>query len=146
MDYAPRWDDPRNRWRSMTPHPDFCFRTDLEDQRRLHTSVVAITGPGTPFGVGDESMKFSAPGDTIIAIEVANSGTHWMAPGDLSIDEITPEILKGIDGDGVHVLCNQVSIYFLSADAPIEVVKKLCTVKGAEEMDFETALAGYWSH
>lgn len=142
IEYAERWDDPANRWRSMSAHPDFCFRDDLHDRRRLHTNIVAITGKGTflDFGKFDPHMGTS---NLIVAIEVADSGYHWMEPGDLSIDEVTPEIMKGLHGDGVHVLCADVSVHFISADAPLEDVKKFFTVEGSGKYNLEEVLGPY---
>jgi hypothetical protein len=140
MPYTERWDDPEFRWRSMEPHRDFCFRQDMPDRRRLHTNIVAITGPGTFFELG----KFT-PGTSniIVAIEVAESGYHWMEPGDLSMDEVTPAIMKGVHGDGLHVLCASAAVHFISADAPFEDVKKFFAVENSGKYNLQEVLGPY---
>ena len=58
---------------------------DSEDQRRKF----AITGPGTAFG-DDESEPPARlqdiDRDTILVVEVRNSGVHWMQPDDFRSD------------------------------------------------------------
>jgi hypothetical protein len=140
-DYSARWDDPANEWLTSEPLDVFCFRTNRPEPECLHTNVVAITGPGTVFDgdreccLGDIDSE-----DTILAIEIAESGTHWAAPGDLAIDEITPTILEGLDGEGVPVLFANGAVRFVSAEVPLEDFKKFLTIEGAMKYDAEQIL------
>ena len=132
-DHAARWDDQRNEWLTSKPFDIYCFRRNRPVPECLHTNVVAITGPGTVFD-GDRECTLADidSEDTILAIEIAESGIHWAAPGDLAIDEITPTILEGLDGYGVQVLFANEAVRFVSAEVPLEDFKKLLTIEGAK--------------
>jgi hypothetical protein len=137
-DYTARWDDPRNEWLTSRPFETYCFRSNRPEPECLHTNVVAITGPGTVFD-GDRECTLADidSEDTILAIEIAESGIHWAAPGDLDVDEITPTILEGFHGYGVQVLLASGTVTFVSADVPLEDFKKFLTIEGAKEYDWE---------
>jgi hypothetical protein len=54
------------------------------------TSYVVVVGPKTMFpGAGPMRMGHMKDGsqNTILAVEIANSGIHWMEPRDLSFDD-----------------------------------------------------------
>ena len=82
------WDSPNNRkLHQLEPytvlhcpsHPDGMDSTD--------THYVAVVGPGTVFPIDGTSRRLAdvsdGPGDTLIVVEVANAGIHWMEPKDL---------------------------------------------------------------
>jgi hypothetical protein len=82
-------------------------------------------------------------GATILLVEIAHSGIHWMAPGDLSLDNIPESLVYGLDGDGFHVLFADGQIWFLSSDVPLEKVQKFFTIDGAKKHDREQTLGPY---
>ena len=144
--YDYRWDDPDNRRISSAPSPVYCWSPERSLPESLHTNVVAITGPGTAFD-GDRPVRVSdIDSDTILAIEIADSGLHWMEPGDLSIDQVPDSITQGVDGYGVHVLFADGWVWVLRPDVPLEDLTKFFTIEGAKRYDREQALGPYVLH
>jgi hypothetical protein len=142
-DYEDRWDAPANRWFATNPWYHYCWRPDLPHPRNLHTNLVAITGPGTAFDDEHVVRVQDLDPDTILFIDTADSGTHWMEPGDLHVDQVPPSIVRGIDGAGVHVAFADGSVWFLDADVPLADLKKFFTIAGARRYDREQVLAPY---
>jgi hypothetical protein len=135
------WDSPDHRGLTGEPFHVYCSRTESPSSpERLHTNVVAITGPGTAFDGDRECRLTDIDSDTVLAIEIAESGVHWAAPGDLSIDEVDASILEGLDGHGVLVLFADGEVWFVPADVPLEDLAKFFTIEGAKEHDREQVL------
>lgn len=138
--YDARWDDSANRVFAGDRSWIFCWSAATDSSESLHTNVVAITGPGTAFD-GDRAVRLGDldPG-TVLAIEIADSGTHWMEPGDLNINQVPESIVKGVDGDGVHVLFADGAVWFLRPDTPLDGLKKFFTIEGAKRHNRERVL------
>ena len=99
-DWDKAWDDPANRHLSQGGVP--CYSLDYDRARVSgNTNVVVITGPGTLFDGQRVCRATDIDADTVLAIEVAAFDRHWMEPGDLSLDEVSETITKGLDGEGV---------------------------------------------
>jgi hypothetical protein len=144
--YDDRWDDPANRLLSSTPFPVYCWSPEKQLSDSVHTNVVAVTGPGTAFD-GDQAVRLDEiDSDTILAIEIAESGFHWMEPGDLAIDQVPESITQGLDGCGVHVLFADGSVWTLSPEVPMEDLKKFFTIEGAKRYDRDETLGPYAIH
>ena len=111
-----------------------CLRVHSGEPESLDTNVVLITGPGTAFDGEREYSLHEIDPDQILAIELADSGIPWAAPGDISIEDVSPSILQGLDGDGVHVLFADAEVGFIPVDTPFEDLKKFFTVEGAKEV------------
>src|SRR5262249_42651950 len=109
---------------------------------QLETNIVAITGPGTAFDEDHPTRLKDIPPSTILCIEIAHSGIHWMAPGDLRLGKLPQSLSRGLDGRGLHVGCADGSVWFVTADVPLSEVEKLCTIEGAKKYDREKVL-GY---
>jgi hypothetical protein len=144
FDYDAAWDDPANRILVNSPWGCYCLRRDRDGPERLNTNVVAIIGPGTPFGGDWTGGLDDLDPDTILAIEIANFDAHWMEPGDLHIDDVPASITQGIDGQGVHVLFADGEVWYLDADVPLADLKKFFTVEGAKKHDREQVLGPYF--
>ncbi|HUE74369.1 MAG TPA: DUF1559 domain-containing protein, partial [Pirellulaceae bacterium] len=92
------WDGPNNR----KLHEQFVgvyscpeqFRQGSGDTRR-DTSYVVVVGPRTAFP-GDRSVSFGDIRDgttnTVLVVEIKNSGIHWMEPRDLHVTQMNPRI------------------------------------------------------
>ena len=141
-DYDPTqpWDAPEHRGLISEPFHVYCFRTERPSPERLHTNVVAITGPGTAFDGDRECRLEDIDSDTVLAIEIAESGTHWAAPGDLPLDQVDASILQGLDGHGVLVLFADGEVWLVPPDVPLDDLKKLFTIEGAKKHDREQVL------
>jgi len=143
IDFSDAWDDPVNRLLSTHPYRAYCWSSDADFPKSLHTSVVAITGPGTAFD-RDRSINLAdIDSDTIIVVEIADSDTHWMEPGDLHIEKVPNSIVRGLDGTGVLVLFADGAVWFLKADVPVADLKKFFTIEGAKRYDRAQLLGPY---
>jgi hypothetical protein len=128
------------------------------------TSYVAI--------VGDRTVWLSAAGlpieaihdggdQTIMVVEVANSGIHWMEPRDLAFDAISfdirdplkheppdgkprlssthiydpPELYLGKTYLGVHVLFGDGTVRRLPAGVPPDVLRAMLTINAGEDVN-----------
>ena len=133
-DHRAPWNSAVNDILTSQPVWAYCFSYGSNP---LHTNVVLITGPGTAFdGEHTYSLK-DIDHDQILAIELADTGVPWAAPGDISIEDVSPKILQGLDGDGVHVLFADAEVAFVPCDASFEDLKKFFTVQGAKANDRE---------
>ena len=131
-DYGASWTDPANRWLVSAPHHTYCFSERGDSAERLHTNVVAISGPGTAFERDRASLFGDLTSDLIMVIEIADSGIHWAEPGDLHIDDVPESITSGIDGNGVCMLFVDGTVFCLSHDVPFKDLEKFFTVEGAK--------------
>ncbi len=110
------WDSPHNRfvenryWRvgdeyGELPHNLYHCPSDPEGDkgRPLDASYFVVTGPGTAWQL-NRKVGFADLADgaakTIMVIEVAESGIHWMEPRDFRIDEI-PHPTEGSIRQGI---------------------------------------------
>jgi len=139
------WDDPINRPLSSRPFYAFCYSKDDGSLESLHTSVVAITGPGTAFEEGRACRLEDIDSDTILVIEVADTDIHWAEPGDLGINDATESITSGSDGAGLHVLFADGAVWFLNSNVPFEDLKKFFTIESARKHDRHEVLGRYAS-
>lgn len=115
---------------------------------------MAITGPGTAFGDGQfEPPKKLADLDaanTILAVETASSGLHWIQPGDFDVRTM-PRTINDPTGRGIssrhktgfHVLFADGSVWYLSNKTPFDELEKFFTVAGGKTHDREALLAPY---
>ena len=149
------WDSPANK--QMADYPwQFCYdaivKWDFPKEYSKNTCMMAITGPGTAFGCDRESPKSlkDVPKNTIIVVEVRDSGIHWMQPGDFDIRTM-PETVNALDGHGIssrhprgfHVLFADLQYWFLSDQVPFETLKKFFTIDEAKRNDREQVLGPY---
>lgn len=160
-------------WGGNTPRPSFRFDLSWHEQDPYftraqvdtytysdsgdtdyspHAMMMALTGPGTAFGDGKESPKSISDldSDTILLVEVANSGIHWADPGDLNILElprtINDESGKGIscrNQDGFLIAFADGAIWSISEDVPFDDLAKFFTVDGAKQHDRDKILSAY---
>jgi len=143
IDYEDRWNAPANRVLADGPNYVFCWSPEAPYPDCLNTNVMAIIGPDTAFDIQHPRRLEDMDSDTILLIEVADSGTHWMEPGDLSLNAVPPSIVQGLDGDGVHVLFADGSVWFLRSDVPFADLQKFFTIQGSKHYDRETVLAPF---
>jgi len=110
------WNAPENAMLlDMMP---FVFRCpgDVEDPAALNrqTSYVLLVGPGTPFDRPEPPAleDIAEPENTILVVELRNSGIDWLEPRDITVDELKDRLEDVMVGtgpgsnhpDGVNVL------------------------------------------
>jgi len=168
-DLSERWDGPNNQRLAQAASPLSCYQcpSDPGTTQSEMTSYLAVVGHGTawagntPRGPDD----FPAPDRTILLVEVANSGVHWMEPRDLTIEDaagLAPQ--PGSDGlpglhsrhygyfyhdvRGVHVAMADGSVRFLPADIAPDLLQALLTVDKDQPIGLN-AIEGkrlHWAH
>ncbi len=79
----------------------------------------------------------------MLLIEIADSGTHWMAPGDLDVRKIPNTITEGTSGKGVIVAFADGEVWFLHREVPINHLREFLTIAGAQRNDREQLLRPY---
>jgi len=129
------WDHPESYAWVLNPVHTFCFDAGSRSNPPFETNVVAITGPGTAFEAGRSYRLADLAPDTILAIEIKDSGILWAEPGDLDIREIRQSILTGIDGHGVLVLFADGVVGFVPKHVPLYELMEFFTVEGAIRHD-----------
>lgn len=106
------------------------------------TSYVAVVGPGTAFpGETSVSLAQIADGaaDTLLVVEVHNSGIGWFEPRDLHFTQmartINPQHGQGLSSEhrsGVNVAFADGSTRFLLDDLPPDQLQAMLTIDGGE--------------
>jgi hypothetical protein len=82
-------------------------------------------------------------------MEVADSQTHWMQPGDYDVTKLLSQNgrvgdhLHGLLPDRIHVLFADGEIWAISADAPMPALHPFLTIAGAKAYDRDQLLAKY---
>ena len=117
---------------------------DTSEEHSSMTNYVAIVGPTAAWpGSRPACFKDFTDGtsETVLVVEVANSGIHWMEPRDLHVLQMAPNINpptgQGIssyhaDFGGAQVAFADGSVHFLSIDITPEVLRALLTRAGGE--------------
>ncbi len=110
-----------------------------------NTSYVAIVGPHAAWragsGVKRGEIKDSSA-DTILLVEMKNSGISWAEPRDLDLDHLPPGITKqnllhslSNHAGGVNVLFADGSVRFIREDIPWKGFEAMLTIDGGEKVD-----------
>lgn len=138
------WDHPANAYFTSRSPSHFC-RDETNE-----TSVFAVVGKGTAFDPDERFSIGDLDGDTIVLIEVHDSGVHWMAPGDLSIAELenstSIQTLIGVPGHGQTgfiIGFADCEVWRMSYEVPIHLLKRYCLVESAKQHRREDDLAAY---
>ncbi len=153
LQFDESWDSPSNQAVVNEYGSFFCSGGKATpDEPIRDATVLAITGPGTAFGDGnDPPMRFNElPPGAILVVEVRASGIPWPAPGDFDIRTM-PQTINAPDGKGIsgqhaggfHVIFGDLQIWFISNDVPFETLQKFFTVAEAKKHDRETLLGPY---
>ncbi len=117
---------------------------DREDGVREQTSYLAVVGENTAWPAGS-SLELrditDDPSTTILLVEVADSGTHWMEPRDLVFREMDLTVngrprnsVSSRHDNGANVLFVDGKTGFLRDDTPPEVLRAMLTVNGGEQI------------
>ena len=135
------WDGPNNRKLHSVVMPYRCPAEDASAAATT-TSYLAVVGPGTAWPVpGQTRFADFADGtsNSIVIVEVVDSGIHWMEPRDLKLEElelaINPKSGQGISSrhiGGACVLLADGSVRFLPSDTAPETLRMLLTIADGE--------------
>jgi len=144
------WDGPNNsRLHDAFMHAFRCPK-DQPAENVTDTSYVVVVGPNTIFR-GAESLgldyivRTDDASRTLMVVEVANSGIHWMEPRELHVTQmattINPPAGQGISSNhpgGVYVSFSDGRIRFLDGEAVSQKqLQSMLTVGDGEEVDID---------
>ncbi|MCE9547061.1 MAG: hypothetical protein K8T25_16425 [Planctomycetia bacterium] len=154
--YDQSWASPGNKLMRGWAIPFFCFDNVTPNTPTFgHTHVFAITGPGTAFDsrIRTDLKKLNsdpATGDTILVLEVRNSKTHWIQPGDFDIRTM-PHTINDPAGEGISGTCPgcfcvgfaDTEAWMLRNDTPFDKLALFFTTDSARKHDREVELGPY---
>ncbi|MBI3865169.1 MAG: DUF1559 domain-containing protein [Planctomycetia bacterium] len=136
------WNGPNNSKLHDVIVDPFCCPEDHGRGKSTSTSYAAIVGPETIWPAPD-SMKFDdvtdGLADTLLVVEVANSGIHWMEPRDLDASSM-PRKINDTSGKGISsrhpglavVAYASGHVRRLDERTPATTVEAMMTVRGGE--------------
>ncbi len=142
-DYRQAWDSPRNQLLGKRRSRRYCWDDAPQAGQELTTNVLGIVGPGAAFdSERSEALTLRDDlADLICAIEVRNSGIHWMQPRDLDYRELTSNVPQlGTFDDSFHVIFLDGKVWRLRADTPRDRLVLLMTIDGARANDRDELL------
>ncbi len=146
------WDSPNNRkLHGLEPYSLHC-PSDTASAGSTETSFVAVVGPGTMFPSDGTSRRLAdvtdGPENTLVVVEVASAGIHWMEPRELDWktmsfrlnDRTHPSVSSnhsaaGSSYAGPHVLSVDDRVTHLRENIPPETLRALLTIAGGERIE-----------
>lgn len=145
------WDDPVNLRLQDIGYWNFTYtqleRSHAPSMRGTYaTYFKAITGPDTAFDSATPPSLEQLPRNLIVIVRVEHSDTHWMEPGDLRIEELTPsdETRRLLCGaDGYAVLFADGERWMLSGELPLSDLCEFFTITRAKQHDRQKILGPY---
>jgi prepilin-type processing-associated H-X9-DG protein len=130
------WNSPTNAKLLSYDTGDIYWCPSGDGRRTKMTDYLAVVGPRTAWP-GNAARRLEeitdGPENTILLIEVAASGIHWMQPGDIRLEDLLspssnhPRNFNALFADG--------SVQKIRKDLSPETFKALVTVDGGEVID-----------
>ncbi len=126
--------------------PSRIFRCPAEDGSPTSTSYVAVVGAETAWP-GTKTVRHQdirdGTSNTIVLVEVTNSGINWLEPRDLTLEQALQGIndsraalrISSHHGSGANVGWGDAHVLFLGNDTPIEKLRAFLTISGSEALD-----------
>ena len=142
-DFDEPWDGPNNR--RLTGMIGKVYRCPSEDSMDdSETSYVMIVGPGTiSDGPTPTSFRQLADGtsNTIMIVEVADSGIQWTEPRDLNAEEVSFQVGGGM-GEGIggnhprvtNALFCDGAVHSIHESIAPELLRAMTTIAGGEDV------------
>ena len=127
------WDSPSNLAISQASIKVFMDASST-DSTPGKTDYLFATGPGTAFdGAKSTPLRGIKDGssNTILMVEVKNSGINWAEPADLAISQ-PMQLPAGNHSGGNIVLFADGSVRFVSQSASPQTIRELATISGGE--------------
>jgi prepilin-type processing-associated H-X9-DG protein len=136
------WDGPHNSKLRTESIAAFCCPSQTGQHPQTDTSYVAVIGAQTAWPAEESSdMKSITDGtsNTILVVEIANSGIHWMEPRDLHFDQI-PLAVNPKNGTGISSAHPNVAMVVfadghtaaLTYNTPSDILRRLLTIADGE--------------
>lgn len=120
------WDGPHNR--KLHDKELYVYRCLADHGRKpsTDTSYLAVVGTGSPLAPSKGQRTGKPKSDSLLVVEVADSGIHWMEPRDLHVVQMNPIVCashgQGISShhiNGAHVSFADGTVHFLKAGTSV---------------------------
>ena len=145
-DFNERWDSPENQFAVDLALPVYRCPSDPTSSTTLpaQTNYVLLTGKGTIFEENKQAgFRDITDGtsNTIMAVEVANSGIKWSEPKDLDIEAFVAMFGPNAAGrksnhpGGMNVAMGDGSVRFLAFTMDPQTARALATRAGGEAIN-----------
>jgi len=141
------WDGPNNRKLHSVEIDQYRCPAEEAGAAATMTSYVAVVGPGTGWPVpGQTEFRDFRDGlsNSILVVEIVDSGIHWMEPRDLNIEDlqllVNPQSGQGISSrhvGGALVCLADGSVRLLPSDVDAETLRKMITINDGEEFSWK---------
>jgi hypothetical protein len=141
LNFAAAWNSSQNRAYSQSEGNPFALTKNADT-----TQLFAIVGPEGALTPGYSTSAAELPPDVILVLEVADSKTDWMQPGDYITTDLLAHCgkigdhLHGLLPDRLHVLFADGEVWALDPAAPIADLQPFLTITGAKSHDRERLL------
>lgn len=138
------WDSPHNR--ALSEEAVYSFRCPNDSGNKTDTSYVMVVGPGAisdgPTAKGFQDIH-DGSSNTIIVVEMSESGIHWMEPRDLDVTTMSYKIndpngvgIRSLHPAGIaNVLLGDGFVRSISEDIDPDLLKALITIDGGEPVN-----------
>jgi hypothetical protein len=146
------WDGPHNRLLHRNSVSEYRCPVTSPGSVPTDTSYMVVVGPQTawPGARGTQRAEITDGLDqTLLVVEVRNSGVHWMEPRDLDFAHlplaINPGSGRGISGShagAVHAVTADKTVVTLRETLPADIIRALLTIRGGEHL--EATVDGGW--
>lgn len=148
-DFNEPWDGPNNSKLAAEIPRVFQCTSNYARGQSLMTSYVAIVGPESAWP-GEKTTTLGdikdGTSNTILVVEVADSGIHWMEPRDFHVLQMNASInatagqgISSKHAGGAHVGLADGTTRFVSPDWTPHTLKALFTISGGETIDWNSA-------
>lgn len=137
---------------TMRPRP-FCWTQGIIRKNKtafFETKVFTISGPNTAFSENCKAEgRDDLPNDTILLISIAQSGVHWMQPGDLKLSDFperysSNDFVPGASGARYMTIAfADGEVWQLDSNVPLGRVGTFFTLDGATKNRREVLLGDY---
>ncbi|MCA9081228.1 MAG: DUF1559 domain-containing protein, partial [Planctomycetaceae bacterium] len=138
------WDSPHNaQFHETWPYP---FRCPAQETKQKQVAYLAVIDTHTLWpGTACRSLRECVDGTsrTILVIEVAASGTHWMQPRDLELAEVSGvingDMAKSISSQhvgGAHVVLADGAVRFLDTSTTESTIQSLRLIDDGQPNNF----------
>ena len=145
-DFNEPWDGPNNRQLADTVVNVYRCPSDNNNVDETETDYLMVVGPNA-FSDGPTARKVAditdGTSNTIMLVEMSNSGVNWMEPVDwdtttasFTIDDGSPGELRSEHPGLVNVGFADGSVRSLSNDESPENLKAMTTINGGEMVNF----------